>query len=111
VPARRRDIHIADVDRAAQEGDEVGRALKEGRETGRPAIRHDDLAALRMLGEGLGIEHLACRVDHDLRHLAQRRDGALAVVVAQHLGAVGEKYARHVTSSIASAPPGPNLAE
>ena len=91
VAARGRHVDVADVDGAAQEGDELGRALEDRGETRRLAVRDDDLAALPVGDQRLGVEHPPGRVDDDLRHLPERRDGALAVVVAQHVGAVRQE--------------------
>ena len=45
MPARGRDVDVADVDRAAQEGDEFRRLCEEGGEAGRLPVGHHDLAA------------------------------------------------------------------
>ena len=95
VAARGRDVDVADVDGAAQEGDELGRALEERSEARRLAVRDDDLAALPVGDQRVGIKHVPGRVDDDLGHFPQRRDGALAVVVAQHVGAVRQENSRH----------------
>jgi hypothetical protein len=93
--ARRRHVDVADIDRAAQEGDRVGRVAEERGGTGRLAVRHDDLAAARGRRQRIGIEHPAGVVDAHLAERAQGRDGALAVIIAQHVGHVGEEDARH----------------
>src|SRR5205085_9974729 len=46
LAARRLDVDVADVDRAAREGDDVGDAVEELRGPWRPPVRDDELAAL-----------------------------------------------------------------
>jgi hypothetical protein len=93
--ARRRHVDVADIDRAAQESDEIGCVAEERGGSGRLAVGHDDFAAARGLRQRIGIEHPAGVVDAHVAELAQGGDGALAVIIAQHVGHVGEEDARH----------------
>ena len=94
VPARGLDIDIADVDGAAQEGDETLRRLvEEAGGSGRHAVRDDDGAARGMDRQGVGAKMLAGRVDYHLRDVAERGHGARAVIIRQHIGGVAEKDA------------------
>jgi hypothetical protein len=81
VAACSRHVDVADIDGATHERHEFGGALEEGGETRRLPVGDDNLAALAMPDERLGVEHPSGRVDDDLGHLPQRRDGTLAVIV------------------------------
>ena len=79
--ARRRDVDVADVDRDAQEGDEIAREREEFGRARRLPVGDDDLAAARGLRQRGRVEHPAGLVDAHLAQLAQLRQRALAVIV------------------------------
>ena len=89
------DVDVADVDGDAQEGGEVGGV---GEKFGRPGglpVGDDDVAAARGLAQGARVEHAAGVVEPDIAELAQRGKRALAVIIRQHVGRVGEQDRRH----------------
>src|SRR5712692_5986858 len=94
--ARRRHVDVADIDRAAQERDErTGRVPKESRRPRGLPVRHDDLAAARRLRQRIGVENPPGRIDPHLGMAFERRHGARAIIVLQHVRGVGEKHAGH----------------
>ena len=89
------DVDVADVDGDAQEGDEVGSAGEEVRRARGLPVGDDNLAAARGLAQGAGVEHAAGVVEPHIAELAQRGKRALAVIIRQHVGRVGEQDRGH----------------
>ena len=89
--ARRGDIDIADVDRAAKEGDQLRQALEEGRGPGRLAIGDDQLAIRRGGDQRLAFERLGPLVHLHLAKLAQGGKRAIAVVELARLRRMGQE--------------------
>ena len=89
------DVDVANVDRDAQKGDEIGGVGEKFGWSGGLPVGHDNLAAARGLAQGAGVEHAAGVVEPDIAELAQRGKRALAVIIRQHVGRVGEQDRRH----------------
>ena len=97
-PAGGVNVDVADVERAAQESDHVGRLRKERGRSGCLPVGNDDLAATRRRRQGGCVEHLLARIEAHLTEFLQCLNGALAVIVAQHLGGMGKQDASHEVS-------------
>ena len=85
-----RDVDVADVDGAADEGDEVGRVLEHRGGAVRKAVGDDGVATGRRFREFPAGEVALGVVQPDLRHLAQPGERLVAVVVRARLGRVGQ---------------------
>ena len=89
------DVDIADVDRAADEGDELGQLLEHRRRPLGDAIGDDDLAAPGQLDQLRRRQRPASLVEAYLAELAQPGQRLVAVVQRAGVVGVGKQYGRH----------------
>jgi hypothetical protein len=89
--ARRGDVDVADIDRAAQEGDEPGQALEQRGRPGRLPVGDDELAVFRRFDEGISLQGFGSRVQLHLTRFPQGGQCALAVIVRHRLRRMGEE--------------------
>ena len=93
--AGRVHIDVADIYRDAQERDQMrGDGEKLGR-AGRLPVGNDDLATGCGPRQRLRVKHRAGFVEPHGAELAQLAERALAIVILQHVGDVGEEDAGH----------------
>ena len=84
--ARGEHIDIADVDRAAQESDQLRQALEDHRGSRGLTVGDDEVATLRGGDERLAFQRCRTFVQLHLAELAQPGERALAVVKRTRLG-------------------------
>ena len=93
--ARRLQVDIADIDRAARECDQRGRPPKQLGRTGRLTVGDDERASGRHSDQLIGRERTVEVIDGDLAKSAQARKRPVAVVVGASAHRKCEKDARH----------------
>ena len=92
--ARRCHLHVADVDRAAQERCQLRQTLEYRSRAGRLPVGDDQVAAGGGANQGLALQRGLARIEHHLAERLQAGQGPLAVVVGERVRRVGQEYAR-----------------
>jgi hypothetical protein len=95
VGARRFDIDVADIHRAAQEDGELRAGGKQLGTARRAAVADDDLAALGGGGERAAVENFGALVEPHLAERTQAGQRLVTVVVGARPGLEAEEDRRH----------------
>jgi hypothetical protein len=94
-PARRDDIHIADIHGAAQKGHQLRQALEQRGGSRRLAVGDDEVAVRGGGDQRLALQRDVSRVQLHFAQGAQAGERALAVILREGLGRVGEQDSGH----------------